>query len=307
MQLIHRAQELDAGGRKVCLAIGFFDGVHLGHQEIIQKTISDASEQRGLSLILTFDRHPATIVAPERAPKLIYSLPQKMRTVASLGPDVLLLIHFDAGFSAQTGEQFIRSLARDLGGIHSIRVGENFAFGHNRSGNVALLRELGEDLGFSVRPVAPVSMDGSPLSSTRVREAIRNGDLALASRMLGRAYSLSGPVIHGDRLGQQLGFPTANLDVHELLLPQDGVYAGQALHQGKAHKAVMNIGVRPTLANARPERRVEAHLLDFDGDLYGQELEFVVERKLRDERKFGSIEELKHQISRDIQAACTPA
>ena len=303
MHLIRTANELKAGARKVCLAIGFFDGVHLGHQQILRQTITDARKHNALALVITFDQHPNTIVAPARVPQLIYSLPQKLRTIESLGPEATLLIHFDKAFSQKPGEAFIRELAAAWNGIQSICVGANFTFGHKRSGNVDLLKQLGGELKFSVHGTAAVSLDGKVVSSTRIRETIRAGDLDAASQMLGRAYSISGRVIEGDKLGHKLGFPTANLDATGLALPPGGVYAIHAIVRGQTHRAVLNIGTRPTLGNPNPQLRVEAHLLDFTGNLYGEELELVFAEKLRDEQKFPSVEELKAQIARDIERA----
>ena len=228
MKLISNAKDLKPGSRKICLAIGFFDGVHLGHQQIIRQTVADAHQHNALAVALTFDRHPNAVVAPGRVPPLVYSLPQKLRAIESLGVDILLLNHFDEPFSRQTGEEFIRGLARDLGKIQSLCVGADFVFGRQRSGNVALLKKLGGELGFTVHGLAAVSLDGQMVSSTRIREAIRAGDLDAASQMLGRPYAISGRVVKGDRLGRQLGFPTANLDVTGLALPPNGVYAGLA-------------------------------------------------------------------------------
>jgi riboflavin kinase/FMN adenylyltransferase len=303
MRIIHDPQELKPAGRKVCLAIGFFDGVHLGHQQIIRQTLSDAKQREAIGLVLTFDRHPNTVVAPSRLPPLIYSLPQKLRAIESLGAEKLLLIHFDKAFSEQTGEDFVRGLARNLGHIQSLCVGANFVFGHKRGGNVELLRKLGAELKFTVHGMAAVSLDGRAVSSTRIREAIRASDLDRVSQMLGRAYSLAGTVVRGDGLGHQLGFPTANLDATGLALPPHGVYAVHAEVGGRTHRAVLNIGLRPTLQNPNPQLRVEAHLIDFAGELYGQELEVAFVDKLRAETKFPSLAELRAQIARDILEA----
>jgi riboflavin kinase / FMN adenylyltransferase len=303
MKIIRTASELNPNGRKVCLAIGFFDGVHLGHQQIIRQTIADAQQHEAMSLVITFDRHPNTVVAPNRVPPLIYSLSQKLRVIGSLGSDALLLIHFDKAFSEQSGETFIRALTRDLGRIQSLCVGSNFTFGHKRTGNVALLQSLGEELKFTVHGLAAVSLDATVISSTRIRDAIRNGQLDAASQMLGRPYSLCGQIIRGDQLGQQLGFPTANMDVIELVVPPNGVYAAHANVQGHTHRAVVNIGLRPTLKSSASNVRVEIHLLDFTGDLYGQEMEITFIEKLREEIKFPSLEALKEQIGRDIAEA----
>jgi riboflavin kinase/FMN adenylyltransferase len=303
MRIIHAASELKPAGRKVCLAIGFFDGVHLGHQQIIRQTLTDARRHEAIALVITFDRHPNAVVAPHRLPPLIYSLPQKLRVIESLGAVRLLLIPFDKAFSEQTGEAFIRGLARDLGHVQSLCVGANFLFGHKRTGNVDLLNQLGGELKFAVHGLAAVALDGKAVSSTRIRETIRVGDLDGASQMLGRAYSLAGTVVRGDGLGHQLGFPTANLDTAGLALPPNGVYAIHAEVRGKRQRAVLNIGQRPTLQSAAPQLRVEAHLMDFTGELYGQELEVTFVEKLRPEKKFPSLADLRAQIARDILAA----
>jgi riboflavin kinase / FMN adenylyltransferase len=302
MKLISNAKDLKPGGKKVCLAIGFFDGVHLGHQQIIRQTITDARRHDAIALALTFDRHPNSVVAPGRVPPLIYSLPQKLRAIESLGADKLLLIHFDEKFSRQTGEEFIRRLARDLGKIQSLCVGMDFVFGHKRSGDVRLLKKLGGKSGFTVHGLAAVSLDGRVVSSTRIREAVRAGELDAASQMLGRPYAISGLVVEGDHVGLQLGFPTANLDVTDLILPPNGVYAGLAKVKEKSHRVAINIGFRPTMASAARQMRVEAHLLDFSGNLYGEELTVEIGGKLREEKKFASSAELHRQIRRDIAA-----
>ena len=302
MKVIGSPREFKSG-RKVCLAIGFFDGVHLGHQQIIRQTITDARQHDGAAVVITFDRHPNSIVAPAHVPPLIYSLEQKIRTIRRLGPEALLLISFDPDFSQQTGEAFVRALASQFHGIQSICVGADFVFGHRRSGNVALLRKLGSELGFFVHGMAAVSLDGKAISSTRIRERVLAGDLDAAGQMLGRAYSISSRVIEGDKLGRTLGFPTANLDIAGLVLPPCGVYAATVRAGGGTHHAVLNIGHRPTLNNPAPPLRFEAHILDFTGDLYGREMEVTPIKKLRDEQKFCSLDELKSQIARDIQAA----
>jgi riboflavin kinase/FMN adenylyltransferase len=304
MTIIHQAAELQRGAKGVCVAIGVFDGVHLGHQQVIRQIVTDAEQQEALSVAITFDRHPNTVVAPDRVPPLIYSLPQKLRAIAALGVDATLLIHFDEPFSRQSGEEFIRGLTRDFGRIHSICVGSTFTFGHKRSGNVALLKKLGQELNFPVHGLAAVSLDGEAVSSTRIREAIRSGELDQAGQMLGRGYSLAGLVVRGDQLGRRLGFPTANIETAGLVLPPTGVYAVHAAIQGRTCRAVLNIGYRPTLQSGTPELRVEVHLLDFPGnDLYGEELELKFIDKIRDEQKFPSLEALKQQITRDIATA----
>lgn len=302
MKIIHAANELGNGSRKVCLAIGVFDGVHLGHQQIIRQTIADAHQHDAMAVIVTFDKHPNAVVAPDRVPPQIFSRPQKLRAIEALGADALLEIPFDESFSEKTGEVFIRDMVRDLGKIHSICVGADFVFGHKRSGNVALLKTLGAELHFQVHGLAAVALDGEVVSSTRIREAIRAGNFDEASQMLGRPYAVCGMVVKGDQIGHELGFPTANLDVTNLILPPNGVYAASTMENGNFYRVALNIGLRPTVAAAKPQLRVEAHLLDFQGRLYGTELEVEIASKLREERRFSSSSELREQIGRDVAA-----
>jgi riboflavin kinase/FMN adenylyltransferase len=254
-------------------------------------------------VVITFDQHPNSIVAPDRVPPLIYSLPQKLRAIAALEVDATWLIHFDERFSRQSGGEFIRGMARDFGKLHSICVGSDFIFGHKRSGNVALLKSLGAELSFAVHGIAAVSLDNQPVSSTRIREGIRAGQFDSASQMLGRGYSLAGQVVKGEQLGHRLGFPTANVDARGLVLPPNGVYAVHVHTHGKQFRAVLNVGLRPTISPGADLPRVEVHLLNFQGDLYGEELEISFVGKLRDEQKFPSLDALKDQIARDIEQA----
>jgi riboflavin kinase/FMN adenylyltransferase len=303
VQLIRQAADLQSGGRKVCVAIGVFDGVHLGHQEVIKQVIADARQHNGLALALTFDRHPSTVVAPARAPLLIYSLPRKLREIELLGVDAILVIEFTREFSQQPGDQFVRNLARDLGRLTSVAVGSGFTFGCKKGGNVDLLRHLGTELGFQVHGLAAVSLDGHIVSSTRIRERIGAGDLGAASQMLGRPYSIAGEVIRGDQLGRKLGFPTANIDITGLLTPPDGVYAVIVRRKGFSIRGVANIGMRPTISGAPPERRLEVHLLNFGEEIYGSELEVTFAGFIRKEQRFADLDQLKAQIARDIASA----
>ncbi|HVV00922.1 MAG TPA: bifunctional riboflavin kinase/FAD synthetase [Verrucomicrobiae bacterium] len=315
MTILRAPEHLKRGPRqKVCAAIGFFDGVHLGHQEIIRRMVLEAGEHKAVAVVITFDRHPNTVVAPERVPPLIYTFAQKVRAIGSLGPDALFPIHFNKAFSEQSGSEFIHSLSRDFAPFQSLCVGANFLFGHKRSGDIAMLKRLSTELNFEVMALEPVVLDGEAVSSTRIRGNIRRGDLEKASQLLGRPYSLSGKVVAGARIGRSLGFPTANLETSGLVLPPDGVYAAQAAILSassptpdgplrQAHEAVLNIGVRPTVQSGSANRTVEAHLLDFSGDLYGSDLELTLTRRLRNEKRFSSREELQAQIRADIEAA----
>jgi len=301
MKLIQNAKELQPGSRKVCVAIGVFDGAHLGHQQIIRQTVADARQHDAVALVVTFDRHPNSIVAPDRVPPQIFARSQKLRAMKSLGADALLEIVFDKTFSEKNGEVFIRELAHGLEKIHSVCVGADFVFGCQRSGNVALLKQLGGELNFQVHGMAELALDGKIVSSTRIREAIRGGDLDAAGQMLGRPYAICGAVVAGDQLGRQLGFPTANLDTTNLVLPPNGVYAARTQWNGRFYRVALNLGVRPTVTLG-PQLRVEAHLLDFSGELYGAELEVEIGPKLRAEQRFTSVAELREQIVRDVAA-----
>lgn len=303
MQVILHPGDLIPARAKTSIAIGMFDGVHLGHQQVIRQAIADAQKHHGRSVAVTFDKHPSAIVAPSRSARLVYSLPHKLRTLAALGVNVTWLIQFDKAFSQMPPGQFIRDLAANFGPLHSICVGSHFTFGHKRAGNVDLLRDLGSEIGFQVHGLAAVALDGKTVSSTRIREAIRRGDLDQASQMLGRPYSIAGRVMSGNHLGRQLGFPTANIDAAELELPPTGVYAIHAKLSGQLIEGVLNIGFRPTLQEKEPSLHVEAHLLNFTGDLYGQELEVIPLEKLRDEKRFADLAALRKQIQYDIQLA----
>ena len=305
MKLLHQPGDLTNGDRKACLAIGMFDGVHLGHQQVLRQAIEDSHQHEARSVAVTFDRHPASVIAQGRATALLQTRDQRLRAIESLGIDAVLLIEFDTAFSRKPGATFVRELTDGFSAIHSICVGAKFTFGHKRDGNVELLRTLGQVLGFHVHGLQAVSLDGQAVSSTRIRAAVRDGHLDAAGQMLGRTFAIEGTVIEGDRRGRELGFPTANLDTDGLVLPPNGVYAAHVRLGQEAHRAVLNIGLRPTLAKPEPTLQVEAHLLDFDGELYGQVMEIEFVEQLRDEQRFDSTDELAAQISRDIEHART--
>lgn len=294
---------LVAPAKPVCVAIGVFDGVHLGHQSILQD-LKQHAEQLGASAVaVTFDRHPLAVVDPERAPRLIQTLGQRLNTLDHLGLDAAWVVEFNAAFSRLTGEEFIALLVQGFGRLSSIHVGQHFQFGYRRTGTIALLHQIEGRFGFAARGLPPCLQDGQPVSSTRIRQAIRHGDLHTADRMLGRPYALGGCVVVGDGRARRLGFPTANLDVAGLVLPPAGVYAARARWAGHVAHAVVNIGRRPTIDSANQVLGVEAHLLDRQIDLYGHDLELVLANRLRDERAFPSLDALKHQIAKDIAAA----
>jgi riboflavin kinase / FMN adenylyltransferase len=303
VNIIRLANELQADPRPVCAAIGVFDGLHLGHQAVLRQTLKDAAASGGMAVAITFDRHPNAVVAPERNPLLIQSLTQRLRGLERLGFDVTWLIPFDADFSRIPAEQFVRDLVRDFGNVRSLSVGANFTFGYRRCGDLALLKQLGEHLGFAVHGLGAIEVNGQPVSSTRIRESIQRGDLDTASALLGRSYSVAGLILRGDQRGRQIGVPTANVDTTGLVLPPTGVYAGWATAGNTRRPAVLNIGLRPTIQAPTPRLQCEVHLLDFSGDLYGLELEVILQQRLRDEQRFPSLELLQSQIQTDIATA----
>jgi len=302
MKILQSIAELAGVAGPLSVAIGVFDGVHLGHQSLIRRAMQEAARLNGSAVALTFHPHPARILRPESAPHLLTSTPHKQRLIAELGCPYLLQITFDPIFAAQSPETFISALAQRGNDVRAICVGHNWAFGKGRAGNVELLRALGARQGFKTVEIDPVIVGGELVSSTRIRQAIEAGDFATAERCLGRPYAILGTVQHGARLGGRIGFPTANLAAHNEQFPPDGVYAVRAtLPQGE-YAGVANVGRRPTLGSGL-ERLLEAHLFDFADSIYGEHIEVRFIKLLRPERKFASIEDLKEQIARDCAAA----
>ncbi|MCC6231601.1 MAG: riboflavin biosynthesis protein RibF [Verrucomicrobiales bacterium] len=300
LKVLHEAEPLGDPPAAVHVAVGVFDGVHLGHAVVVGRMVAEARSRGGVPVVVTFDRHPQTVVAPAHAPAMIYPLWRRLRALEGLGLESALVYRFDAEFSRQTGEAFIDRLRRGFRSLAGITVGAGFVFGRERSGDLDLLRRLGPRHGFTVNGVPPLEMEGGVISSTRLRESIAEGRLDEAARMLGRPYSLAGEVREGDRLGRQLGFPTANLEVTGLVLPPTGVYAAWAKWDGAVRAAAVNLGTRPTVDPSAAGVRVEAHLLDFDGDLYGRQVELELGPRLRGECRFPSRDALVEQITRDV-------
>ncbi len=287
--------------RGAAVAVGVFDGVHRGHQAVLAGLRARAAELGGLpATVLTFDRHPLEVIAPERAPRLLTAPDRKVELLGDLGVDVVAVLTFDERARGLTPEEFAADVLVGGLGASVVAVGADFRFGKDRSGDVDELRDLGLGLGYYVEEVALLG-DGESVSSTRIRAAVAAGDVEAAAAALGRPFELAGTVVEGDRRGAAIGFPTANLDVPaNLLLPGRGVYAAWADTAGGAWPAVVNVGVRPTFGGATEV--AEAHLLDFDGDLYGTTLRLRFVARLRDERRFAGVDELSAQIARDVEA-----
>ena len=297
--------DLPPSPRGTCVALGMFDGVHLGHQHVIRSAILSAAAFGAKAVTLTFDPHPLHVVQPERAPRLLQTVPQRLRAIAALGCQATVVIPFTPDFARRTGEEFVRELAGAVSPLRSVSVGEGFSFGHRRSGNVTVLEQLGAELGFRTCAVAPVGIGGEVVSSSRIREALRRGQLAAVAELLGRPYALAGVVQRGDQLAHQLGFPTANVPADGLELPPAGVYAAHVrrVRDGQGYPGVLNLGVRPTVTGGLAEPRLEVHLFGFEGDLYGEEIEVEFASQLRGEQRFPDLESLRRQIALDAEAA----
>ena len=285
------------------LAIGVFDGVHLGHQAVLQRALEDARKEGGSAVAVTFDPHPVRILRPELAPRLLTSTPHKLRLIWDLGIDHILVIPFDRAFASTPPEKFIQELATAGRSLREICVGYEWSFGKGRAGNLDLLARLGKHMNFDELGVPAVEIGGQIVSSTLIRRAVESGDLAAAAAYLGREFTVLGTVVEGARIGRTLGFPTANLSAHNEQFPPNGVYAVRVRRGEAKHPGVLNIGVRPTLQNASGERLFEVHLFDFAEDIYGEDLEVSFHQFIRPEKKFPSLEALRDQITRDAQEA----
>ncbi|MEP7071970.1 MAG: bifunctional riboflavin kinase/FAD synthetase [Verrucomicrobiota bacterium] len=303
MEILHSISQLKNLPGPLFLAIGVFDGVHLGHRAVISTSARHAHAAEGTPVVLTFDPHPIKVICPEKAPHLISSTPHKIELIRNLGVAYLLIVRFDAAFAATTPEEFVRQLMKDGEGLREICVGQEWSFGRNRAGNLTMLRELGAQHHFNVVGIPEVKVDGTVVSSTAIRAAIERGDFAGAAAMLGREYTILGTVKEGAKLGRQLGFPTANLSAHSEQFPPNGVYFVEAWRAGVLHHGLVNIGYRPTVAAGEKERTIELHLLDFHRDIYSEDLEVRFVQFLRGEQKFEGLDALAAQIAKDVAKA----
>jgi riboflavin kinase/FMN adenylyltransferase len=295
-----RSTDLPRGGIGT---IGNFDGVHLGHRKILETVVARARAVGRPSFAITFEPHPMAVLRPGDAPKRIQTLRQKEEAIEALGVETLLDIPFTRDFSLTEPEEFVRTLLRDKLAASELFLGEHFAFGRKKRGDLALLTRLGGECGFSVSVVGEVMSGGEPVSSTRIRRALERGAVVEANGMLGREYELDGLVSRGDRLGHQIGVPTINLEPENELPPADGVYVTEIEIRsfGRKFESVTNIGRRPTLYEDYTTT-IETYVLDFSADVYGERVRLFFLERLREERKFPSMMDLKAQIQRDIGA-----
>lgn len=298
MQHFYGLQEVNV--KDAWLTIGSFDGVHLGHQQIISKLTAGAHAEGASAVVLTFYPHPSVVLRGPRESFYLTTQEEKVAFLAEAGVDVAITHPFNDEVSVVPARDFVIQLHEHLK-IRQLLVGHDFALGHDRQGDVPALRRFGEELGFSVQTLEAFHKDGDVVSSSRIRGLLEAGKVDQTASLLGRSYSLSGTVERGDGRGRHLGIPTANLAVSkELVVPSAGVYAGHVVVNGKKYMAVSNIGVRPTFEVEVLAPRVEAHILDFDSDIYGQEIKLIFLAHLRDEQPFPNADALVAQIKTDI-------
>ena len=288
--------------RPTVLTLGVFDGLHLGHQQIMRTVVERAKAVRAVPTAITFDPHPRAVLHPESAPPLLQTLDQRLANFEVLGIEQAIVIPFDRDFAAQSAEDFLHYIVHDRLHAREVYLGKGFAFGKGRGGNIELLRRMSRELGFFADEVPEVCLRGKRISSSKIRRLLADGRVNLVRRMLDRPYGVEGVIVRGNRRGHTIGFPTANLHPHNRVIPKFGVYATATLLDGVWRRSITNIGVRPTFENeAQPS--IESYIFDFDGDLYGDVLRVRFLHRIRDERKFNGIEELKAQIQKDSQRA----
>ena len=288
--------------RPTVLTLGVFDGLHLGHQAIVRTVVERALLTGAIPTLITFDPHPRQVLKPETAPPLLQTFNQKMEGLRLLGIEQVVVLEFNQELAAMFAEDFVQRYIVDALRAREVYLGEGFAFGHERRGNIEMLKWISRQFGFYAAEVTEVQMRGRRISSTMIRMLLKAGRVNLARRMLGRPYGIEGMVIQGRGIGRKFLFPTANLELQNRVLPADGVYVTLALVDGVWRRSVTNVGKRPTLG-AEAESKVETHLIDFDDDLYGRTIRVRVLHRLRGEKKFSGIDELRAQIARDRNRA----
>lgn len=301
MQIVLGLESFPPEAGPSAVALGVFDGIHLGHRAILGTAVARARRHGLAALACTFEPHPIDVLQPGRAPLPLTTLPERLELIAETGIDTAVVITFTPAVAAVEPEAFVRAVLLGTLQARHVVVGFNHRFGRGARGDARLLEALGAELGFDVHVVTPTTVDGVPVSSSEIRAALQAGDLPRAAKLLGRPYAVQGEVVRGVGRGRTLGFPTANVNSDRPLPLPAGVYACHAFLGSARYRAVINVGIRPTFGEA--ELAVEAHLLDFSGDLYGSRIKLQFLRRLRDERKFPDVEALRSQIAQDVAAA----
>lgn len=301
MKIFHGTENANIQ-KPTVLTLGVFDGLHLGHQRIMETVVGRAKESGAHATAITFDPHPRAVLHPGSAPPLLQTLDQRLANLEVLGIEQAIVIPFTKEFASNPAEDFLRDIVHDRLHAKEVYLGKGFAFGKGRGGNIDLLRRMSEDLGFRADEVPEVTLRGRRISSSRIRELLSEGRINLARRMLGRPYGVEGVVVRGNQRGRTIGFPTANLRPHNRVVPKNGVYATATLVDNVWRRSITNVGVRPTFDDGS-DVSVESFIFDFDGDLYGDVLRVRFLHRIRDERKFSGIEELKAQIQKDSEHA----
>jgi riboflavin kinase/FMN adenylyltransferase len=301
MRIFHGTENANIQ-KPTVLTLGVFDGLHLGHQRIMQTVVERAKTVDAHATAITFDPHPRAVLHPESAPPLLQTLDQRLANFEVLGIEQAIVIPFTQEFASNPAEDFLHDIVHDR--LHAIEVylGKGFAFGRGRGGNIELLRRMSEELGFFADEVPEVCVRGRRVSSSLIRALLSEGRVNLARRMLGRPYGVEGVIIRGNQRGRTIGFPTANLKPHNRVVPKNGVYATATLVDGTWRRSITNVGVRPTFDDGA-DVSIESYIFDFDGDLYGDVLRVRFLHRIRDERKFSGIDELKAQIQKDTARA----
>jgi riboflavin kinase/FMN adenylyltransferase len=298
MRLFHGTDNAEIQ-RPTVLTLGVFDGLHLGHQLIMRTVVERARATGAVPTVITFDPHPRAVLHPESSPPLLQTLDQKVEAFGVLGIQQTIVIRFTKEFSMMRAQDFLRDTVKERLQAKEVYLGRGFAFGHNREGNIDLLRRVSQELGFAADEVPEVRFRGQRVSSSKIRQLLAEGKVNLARRMLGRPYGVEGRVERGNERGHQLGFPTANLHPQNRVIPRNGVYVTGTLIEGIWRRSVTNVGVRPTFG-AEAEPSVETFVINWSGDLYGDVVRIRFLYRLRDEKRFSSVEELKRQIRRDV-------
>ena len=299
MRLFHGIDNAEIQ-RPTVLTLGVFDGLHLGHQLIVRTVVERARAMNAVPTVITFDPHPRAVLHPASAPPLLQTLDQKVEGFGVLGVEQTIVVRFTHEFAQIRAEEFLRDVVKERLHAKEIYLGKGFAFGHDREGNIDLLRRVSRDLGFFADEVPEVQVRGQRVSSSRVRQLLKEGRVNLARRLLGRPYGVEGIVERGDERGHRLGFPTANVHPKNRVIPRNGVYVTGALIDGQWRRSVTNVGLRPTFGGDT-EPSVETFVIDWAGDLYGDVVRVRFLHRLRDERKFNSVDELKKQIEYDVR------